>query len=72
MSQWLHRCITVVVFVWKQEGAGSILGMFFFFFFFLSFLCLFFFFLSMYMWKSDKGLVHFLHVVAESRSVFQK
>ena len=34
VSQWLHRCTTVGVFVWKQDGAGSNLGMFFFFFFF--------------------------------------
>ena len=52
--------------MWKQDGAGSNLGMFFFFFFF------FLFFLSVYMWKCDKGFVHFLHIVAKSPSAFPK
>ena len=39
--------------------------------------CLFFFFvlcsfLSVYEWKSDEGLVHFLHIIAKSPSAFPK
>ena len=37
------------------------------FFFFLSFI-----FLSVYVWKCDKGFVHFLHIVAKSLSAFPK
>ena len=38
-----------------------------FFFFFCSL-----FFLSVYVWKSDEGLVHFLHIIAKSPSAFPK
>ena len=62
VSQWFYRCTTVGVFVWKKDGAGSNLGMFFFFFFFL----------SVYVWKCDKGFVHFPHIVAKSPSAFPK
>ena len=46
--------------MWKQDGAGSNLGMYFFFF------------LSVYVWKCDKGFVHFLYTVAKSPSAFPK
>ena len=46
----------------KQHGAGSNLGIFFSFFFFL----------SVYVWKCDKGVVRFLHIVAKSPSAFPK
>ena len=38
-----------------------------FFFFFRSL-----FFLSMYVWKSDEGFVHFLHIIAKSTSAFPR
>ena len=44
----------------KQDGAGSNLGHVFF----LSLRSLFF--LSVYVWKSDEGLVHFLHIIEKS------
>ena len=58
--------------MWKQDGAGSNLGMFFFFFCFVFFFFFCLFFLSVYMWKCDKGFVHFLHIGAKSLSAFPK
>ena len=71
MSQWLQLALLYG----KRDGAGSNLGMFFFVFFFC--VCFFFFFrslffLSMYVWKSDEGFVHFLHNIAKSPSAFPK
>ena len=44
--------------------------------FFFFFVCVFFlrslFFLSVYVWKSDEGFVHFLHIIAKSPSAFPK
>ena len=43
----------------NETAQVRILACFFFSFFFL--------FLSVYMWKCDKGFVHFLHIVAFSK-----
>ena len=73
VSQWLHRCPAVGVFVWKtRRPRFESWHVFFSFFFFLLFLLFFFFFfmLSVYVWKCDEGFVHFLHIVAKSPSAF--
>ena len=69
VSQWLHRCTTAGVFVWKTRRHRFESWHVFFFFFFFFFL---FFFLSVYVWKCDEGFVHFLHIVAKSPSAFPK
>ena len=51
----------------NETAQVRILACFFFFFFFRSL-----FFLSMYVWKSDEGFVHFLHIIAKSTSAFPR
>ena len=56
VSQWLHRCPTVGVFVYNTIRRR-------FESWHVSFLSV---------WKCDKGFVHFLHLVAKSPSAFPK
>ena len=59
VSQWLNRSTTVGVLVWKTRRRNfRILACFFF--------------LSVYVWKCAEGFVHFLHIVANSPSLFPK
>ena len=56
----------------NETAEVRILACFFFvcFFFFFCFCSLFI--LSVYVWKSDEGFVHFLHIIAKSLSAFPK